>query len=509
MLSAAGSVLCSPSRLAAPPAVEQTPGDTPDPAPTGLIRDRLGSDVMPRRYADGFARFGAISTRSSFALGENFLDARVVSLRVDDADGWSVVDGGAAAPEVLGEDRFDAYRASHPPVRMYVHLLYSGLEGASSRRLEFGFRHRSTGGPLMVEPDRSAALDRSSAMPLWAQLHADLVRRIGDDEFAGSEFPGEHALTTSYGVSRHTTREALRHLRNEGILIAERGRPSRLAGPPVIEQPLGALYSLFAAVEATGVAQHSVVRALELRTDPAVAVTLQVGPKAPLLYLERIRMAGAMPLALDYAWLPGDLARDLLDADFTHTALYIELEQRCGIRLTGGREDVTAVVPDRGCGSTRTRFEDRRAVDPPLGLHEFPAGGVAAHSVRGDRFTVSATFSPSEAIASCRPRRCTPCKHPLIQGALFMTGAPPEADPAAAHALIAESGAILIDVREDDEWAAGHARTPSMYASAISILLPTLLSRNWSWCAARALGRAQLSRPSPMPVAQRTICRAE
>ena len=97
MLSAAGSVLCSPSRLAAPPAVEQTPGDTPDPAPTGLIRDRLGSDVMPRRYADGFARFGAISTRSSFALGENFLDARVVSLRVDDADGWSVVDGGAAA----------------------------------------------------------------------------------------------------------------------------------------------------------------------------------------------------------------------------------------------------------------------------------------------------------------------------------------------------------------------------------------------------------------------------
>lgn len=65
-------------------------------------------------------------------LAENFLDARVVSLRVDDADGWSVVDGGAAAPEVLGEDRFDAYRASHPSVRMYVHLLYSGLEGPAA-----------------------------------------------------------------------------------------------------------------------------------------------------------------------------------------------------------------------------------------------------------------------------------------------------------------------------------------------------------------------------------------
>ena len=249
----------------------------------------------------------------------------------------------------------------------------------------------------MVEPDRSAVLDRSSAMPLWAQLHADLVRRIGDDEFAGSEFPGEHALTTSYGVSRHTTREALRHLRNEGILIAERGRPSRLAAPPVIEQPLGALYSLFAAVEATGVAQHSVVRVLELRTDPAVAATLQVGPKAPLLYLERIRMAGTVPLALDRAWLPGDLARDLLDADFTHTALYIELEKRCGIRLTGGREDVTAVVPDP---------EDAAALelDSKTSALSIRRSGCMnsrpvelRHTViRGDRFTVSATFSPSD-----------------------------------------------------------------------------------------------------------------
>ena len=63
---------------------------------------------MPRRYADGFTRFGAISTRRSFVLGNDFLDARVVSLRVDDADGWFVGDGGAAVPEVLGRHRFDA-----------------------------------------------------------------------------------------------------------------------------------------------------------------------------------------------------------------------------------------------------------------------------------------------------------------------------------------------------------------------------------------------------------------
>jgi rhodanese-related sulfurtransferase len=33
----------------------------------------------------------------------------------------------------------------------------------------------------------------------------------------------------------------------------------------------------------------------------------------------------------------------------------------------------------------------------------------------------------------------------------------PEVDPAEAVRLIQESGAILLDVREDDEWSAGHA----------------------------------------------------
>ena len=33
----------------------------------------------------------------------------------------------------------------------------------------------------------------------------------------------------------------------------------------------------------------------------------------------------------------------------------------------------------------------------------------------------------------------------------------PEVDPIGAMRLVTESGAILLDVREDDEWAAGHA----------------------------------------------------
>ncbi len=248
----------------------------------------------------------------------------------------------------------------------------------------------------MSVDDLSTRMDRAGALPLWAQLRADLVKRISTKEFADG-FPGEQALTDSYGLSRHTVREALRQLRHEGVLIAERGRTTRVAEVPVIRQPLGALYSLFAAVEAKGHNQASIVRALEIRHDPEVAATLELDADARLVYLERLRLAGDMPLALDCAWLPADVAEPLLSADFTHTALYIELDTRCGIRLTGDREDISAVVPNaadaallelppRSAALSIRRLSNMRS--RPLELR---------HTlIRGDRFTVSARFSPSD-----------------------------------------------------------------------------------------------------------------
>ena len=98
-------------------------------------------------------------------------------------------------------------------------------------------------------------LDRSGALPLWEQLLADLRHRLDRDEFADA-FPGELALVAEYGVSRHTVREAVRRLRDEGLVIAGRGRTPRRAEPAAIEQPLGEAYSLFTAVEATGSQQE-------------------------------------------------------------------------------------------------------------------------------------------------------------------------------------------------------------------------------------------------------------
>lgn len=187
-------------------------------------------------------------------------------------------------------------------------------------------------------------LDRSTPVPLWRQLADDLRGRLDAGEFVDA-FPAELTLGQDYAVSRHTVREALRQLRSDGAITTGRGRPPRVAATDtVIAQPTGTAYSLFAAVEARGLVQTSVVRVLDVRADGVVAARLGLEESTPLVHLERLRLADGRPLALDRVWLPASVGEPLLDVDFRRTGLYDELA-RTGIPVTGGQETVRAVVP--------------------------------------------------------------------------------------------------------------------------------------------------------------------
>lgn len=248
---------------------------------------------------------------------------------------------------------------------------------------------------MPTNPDRAPArpLPREAGTTLWRQLQADLQRRLRAGEFT-EHFPGELELRDEYGVSRHTVREALRGLREDGVVTASRGRPARLAAPAEITQPLGALYSLFESVEAADQRQRSVVRRLDVRADAHAAVRLGLEESTPLVYLERLRLADEQPLALDCAWLPASNTLGLLEADFSHTSLYEELSTRCGIRLTDGHEQIRAVVPTPaqqrllgiGPETAAMRVERVGAVNGlPIEWR--------MSLIRGDRFSVLASFS--------------------------------------------------------------------------------------------------------------------
>lgn len=247
----------------------------------------------------------------------------------------------------------------------------------------------------MARRTHAGPVDRASPLPLWAQVQQDLLRRMRAGAF-DERFPGELELVAQYQVSRHTVRDALRRLRDEGVLESGRGRGTWL-GKPRIGQPLGAIYSLFRSVEARGLVQRSEVRALEVRVDADVAVRLNRGASTEFVYLERLRLADGEPLALDRAWLPRSLAGPLLEADFSHSGLYDELVSLTGTRLTGGSEVIKAVVPS----PANRRLLHIRAGTAALAVQRL--GCLRDEPVewretliRGDRFSVIAEWSAHE-----------------------------------------------------------------------------------------------------------------
>ncbi|HWF74400.1 MAG TPA: GntR family transcriptional regulator [Solirubrobacteraceae bacterium] len=237
------------------------------------------------------------------------------------------------------------------------------------------------------------AIDRSSPLPLWAQVLADLTDRLDAGEF-DERFPTDHELVAAYGVSRQTVREAVRRLADEGLLARERGRGTRVRTLEFEHTP-GTLEGLFHQVEAQGATQTSVVRVREQTTDAEAARRLELPARAELVHIERLRLADGEPLALDRSWLPARVAQRLLDAPLTHAGLYDELARRCGVTIVGGSERVRPVVPTAG---------ERRA----LKLHQDVAGFAIERLVRsetepvewrqslvrGDRYSLVVELSP-------------------------------------------------------------------------------------------------------------------
>ncbi|MEZ5236662.1 MAG: GntR family transcriptional regulator [Acidimicrobiia bacterium] len=200
-----------------------------------------------------------------------------------------------------------------------------------------------------AEPDdvgfRTGArrLDRRGDDPLWVQLERELRRRMEASHFT-ERFPTDRELMAVYGVSRHTARRAVARLGADGIVRRARGIGTSV-DQRTFERSLGSLYSLFQVVEESGVAQRSETASLEVVCDAVAAERLGLPSDAELVFLDRVRYAGDEPLAVDQVWLPAEVARPLLDADFSHTSLYNELERVRGNRPNEGWERIRPAVP--------------------------------------------------------------------------------------------------------------------------------------------------------------------
>jgi DNA-binding GntR family transcriptional regulator len=164
-------------------------------------------------------------------------------------------------------------------------------------------------------------LDHASPVPLYHQAARILEEAIEDGRLPrGTRLESELDLAEQLGISRPTMRAAIKQLVDKGLLIRRRGIGTTVAPRPV--RRAVALTSLYDDLKREGREPRTRVLALEeVLCPPDVAEHLDLGPTAPVLRFERLRIAGSDPIALMHNVVPAGLL-ELGRGDLERTGLY-------------------------------------------------------------------------------------------------------------------------------------------------------------------------------------------
>ena len=187
-------------------------------------------------------------------------------------------------------------------------------------------------------------LNKNSFTPLYHQIEQGLRKQIEQGELVPGQAISERELSENLGVSRMTARQALRALRDEGLIYTERGRGNFVAEPKMnvhTRQLLGFSEDM----RRRGLTPSSRVITLSRHLpDPAAAVQLELEEGEEVFEINRLRLADRVPMAYETCLLPVKLCPDLKKSDLEGGSLYELLEDRYGMRLSQADEVLEAAV---------------------------------------------------------------------------------------------------------------------------------------------------------------------
>jgi GntR family transcriptional regulator len=188
-------------------------------------------------------------------------------------------------------------------------------------------------------------LDRQLPIPLYYQIRSRLLETIENGQLQpGDRVPSERELTERFGVSRMTARQAVSELETQGYLYRIQGKGTFVSAPK-LDQPLLGLTSFSEDMRSRGLEPGAMVLgAQEVPAGARVARELCVVETAPVYRVERLRLAGGEPMALETAFVSAARCRGLLDVSLEHESLYAVLRERFGLHLVRAAQRLEAVA---------------------------------------------------------------------------------------------------------------------------------------------------------------------
>lgn len=174
-------------------------------------------------------------------------------------------------------------------------------------------------------------LDKTSHIPLYLQLTAQLIHMIEEGELKpGDKIASERELSETLKVSRITSRLAIQELFKNGLIYREQGRGTFIAESKM--RNVQGFTSFTENMIKRGMKPGSQILLQEvIPAEETLARTLHINPGDPALHLVRLRTADERPVAIQYAHIPLHLCKGLEDENLANVSLFSILKQKFSV----------------------------------------------------------------------------------------------------------------------------------------------------------------------------------
>ncbi|OHU98389.1 GntR family transcriptional regulator [Mycobacterium talmoniae] len=247
-------------------------------------------------------------------------------------------------------------------------------------------------------------MPQAHAVPLPIRRpRADRARQVADvlrhQIHAGAYddgLPAEQDLAAEFFASRNTIREALAVLKTEGLI--DRGpKVGTHVAQHKFDHGLDALLGLKETFKGHGEVRNEVRAAAPVAAPPSVARRLRLQPGDQVVFIERLRYLGDLPLSLDLTYLVPDIGTEVLGHALESEDVFPLIEQVSGQPLGSASLALEAIPADPHTAATLqlpdgaallmlerlTSLDDGRPVD------------LEYIRMRGDRITMRGSLTRS------------------------------------------------------------------------------------------------------------------
>jgi GntR family transcriptional regulator len=229
----------------------------------------------------------------------------------------------------------------------------------------------------------------AARQPLYVSLAQSILLDIEHKRYpVGSLLPTEEELASRYGLSRHTVRQALRELKEEGVIASHRGVGTRVRAPSEQQRTFGGIHTVGDLLQFVESTVMRVIDRKEIIANATLSGEFGCKPGQAWLQLTLLRSVADQKRPLGYlqVYMRPEHADAVGRSKSFNRPIYSHIEERYGVRIVEVLQEITAVnlaadsagalKKQEGDAAMRiTRhFLDRNGVTVMISIGHYPSG---------------------------------------------------------------------------------------------------------------------------------------